>query len=163
MRPASHEAIKRLGKNRKRKITSKFPTCPYSHTASWKQRKTFIENVLSQNKDAVMADVCDHTGYKQYVIRCKACKQRQGTVWARDRGLKDWCSFRYEQILTKKGWTGCFGHNISPVTGKLTLECCCGADTREFILSRSHKNKEAENKVGRDYGKKDSKFIVEEV
>lgn len=164
----SREAIKLLGKKKKFEIVGKFPICPHGHP-SWEARKEVIEHIAKLKRkgriEYYMEDVCDKTGKKKFSISCAVCGQKQGTIWAKDKTLKDWCSFRYEQWYDKEGWRGCLTPNISPVTGVLTLECCCGNDTREFLISNHPRAAEIEieNRKGREYGKEDSKFLVKEV
>ena len=65
-------------------------------------------------------------------------------------------------------WHGCLGLQISAKDGKLGLECACGQDTRDFRVSSNLtgvqlKAKLKENMIGRNFGEKNSKFIVREI
>lgn len=163
LKPSS-EAVEVMGRKRKREFVGKVPICPFGHP-SWAARKDFIEKTLARipqgmRDGAVMPDVCDKAGLKKFEIYCNKCGDKLGTVWARNKTLRKWCSFRYECWHDKKGWHGCLTPNVSPYTGMLRLECCCGNDNREFVGKPA---KEKENRVGRAYDRRDSKFKVKGV
>jgi hypothetical protein len=107
----------------------------------------------------------DHKGMKRYKIICNDCGEIVGYLWATSYKLEDWCDFHYYQYLDKRGWHGCKTPNVSPVDGKLTIECCCGQDTRDFRLNKHLPANIAEgiedtNKIGRDFGSSNSRFFV---
>ena len=133
-----------------------FPICPWGHK-SWGLRSKHVQEQMAKYNDRKIHDrmenVCDLTGKKKYKITCKKCKRVMGSVWAGNKSLKDWCSFRYSEE--------CLTPNISPITGFLGFECKCGIDTRCFKLTNPEKEKEAQK--GREYGKKNSSFLVKEV
>ncbi len=108
------------------------------------------------------------TNMQRYEIRCVRCKEVQGYCYATDATLKDWCDFHYVQWTDGEYWRGCFTPNISPITEELTIECCCGQDTRDFranmtMNTRIAERKETQNAKGRQYNQYDSKFAVNKV
>lgn len=110
----------------------------------------------------------DKTGMHQYKLSCNKCNAVVGYVWARDEKLNDWCDFHYYNYHDRKEWIGAFGPHISPIDGKLCIECTCGNDTRDFRLNQSMPESRAvkiekENSKGRDWGNADSKFKAEEI
>jgi len=65
-------------------------------------------------------------------------------------------------------WHGCYGSHISPVTEQLCFECTCGQDTRDFRANMTLPALKAfeieeKNKVGREFGKSNSKFKASKV
>ncbi len=120
----------------------------------------------------------DKTGMRKRIITCKNCKDIQGYVWSTDNTLEDWCDFHYVQWTqthrvkskSKKPvyetlWHGCLTPNVSPITEQFTLECCCGQDTRDFRANMTMNAKSAykieeKNKIGREFGKPNSKFTT---
>lgn len=107
-------------------------------------------------------------GLKRYEISCSVCGQVQGYCWATSPDLHDWCDFHYTQWTDGKQWFGCLTPNVSPITGQLGLECCCGNDTRDFRANvalpiREAVKKEDSNKEGREFNTKASKFTVRRV
>jgi len=161
----SPEQIKLLGKKKSLEFWGWFPLCPWRHP-SWGERVKHVNEQYAKYKGEqkikdAMPDVCNLKGKKQYEIYCNECGELMGTVWATDKTLTDWCSFRYRLKLTKDEWRGCRTPNVSPLTGKLSMECCCGTDTRDFTLTNSKQEKIT--KIGRDYNKKDSKYKIREV
>lgn len=104
-------------------------------------------------------------GMRRYEVTCKACGEVMGYCWATDNTLGDWCEFHFTQWKDGKRWHGCMTPHISPVTEQLCLECCCGQDTRDFranttLSARVASRIEERNRVGREFGKPDSKFLV---
>lgn len=60
-------------------------------------------------------------------------------------------------------WEGALAINISPIDGKLGIECACGQDTRDFRANATLPDEERAKLVkrsmqGRELGKQDSKF-----
>ena len=93
-------------------------------------------------------------------------------------------TFKFEELPVKIGrklkvkrvkvyktvgrWHGCLGVQVSVKDGKLGIECACGQDTRDFRIKNKLTGKELkaklkENMIGRDFGEKNSKFVVKEV
>ena len=110
----------------------------------------------------------DKTGMHRYVISCRNCKEVLGYCWATDPTLKDWCDFHYMQWSDGQEWYGCLTPHISPITEELCLECCCGQDTRDFranmtLSAETAMEIENRNKIGREFGYANSKFLVRKV
>lgn len=107
----------------------------------------------------------DKTLLNRYEISCKNCGEIQGYCYASDSSLSDFCDFHYTNWTDGELWYGCLTPNISPVDQKLTLECTCGQDTRDFRANMTLSAKKAieierQNKIGRDYDDPKSKFKV---
>lgn len=107
----------------------------------------------------------DKAGMNRYKITCKNCKETLGYCWATDSTLKDFCDFHYVSWTDGQEWHGCLTPHISPITEQLCFECCCGEDTRDFRANMTLSGKVAYQKeelckVGRDFGKANSKFSV---
>lgn len=158
-------------KNKKVEVYSFFPNdkadCECQKMVlEWKQKLAG----LPQNKRETLIQetkflVCprDKTGLKRYKIICKNCNEILGFCWASDSSLKDFCDFHYVCWSNGLVWHGCFTPHISPITEQLCLECCCGQDTRDFranmtLPGKIAYQKEEVNKIGRDFGKINSKF-----
>lgn len=104
-------------------------------------------------------------GMSKCEIYCNNCGELQGTLWAIDDSLENWCDFHYVQWNDGEKWYGCLTPNVSPISGQLTLMCCCGNDTRDFRANNTLPIKniaeiEEINSLGREYGQADSKFVV---
>ncbi len=100
----------------------------------------------------------DKLGFKKFKVICNNCKALIANVRASDKTLKDFCDLHYVCQHDGHYWKGCMTVNISPYTGQLGFECTCGQDTRDF--SEKDPVKEQENKKGRLFNQKDSKFKV---
>lgn len=159
----SNDAIKELGKEKKREFFGKVSICPPEHvTKDWyTKRREFIEVTLRNDRTSVLEPICDISKLSKYEVVCQNCKEVMGTVYASDKKLTEWCSFRYKCWHDKKSWHGCRTPNVSPMTGRLRVECCCGQDTREFFGKETEL--EVRNAIGRSWGKRNSKFKLEEV
>ena len=104
-------------------------------------------------------------GMRPYEVSCGKCKATVAYCYATDPSLSDWCDLHYVCEHDGKRWYGARTVNISPVDGKLSFECCCGNDTRDFRANRQLPEKitrriEEKNRVGRELGKHNSRFIV---
>jgi len=102
-------------------------------------------------------------GTNRYKITCSNCKQIVGYCRASDDTLKDWFDFHYVSWTNGEQWYGCFTPHVSPIDERLCIECTCGADTRDFRPNMTLPGKvayemEERNKIGRDFGRTDSKF-----
>jgi len=107
-------------------------------------------------------------GMKKYLITCGECGSKIAYVHAKDRKLSDWCNLHYITENTGSEWKGCMAVNISPIDEKLGFECTCGQDTRDFRANTTLPSKMAmsiaeENLIGKEFGKRNSKFKVKEV
>lgn len=137
----------------------------------WKKKlATMPEGKREEEVKRLGSLVCprDKTFMKRYEVYCGNCGAIQGYCWATDATLKDWCDFHYAQWTDGSQWYGCFTPNVSPITEQLTLECTCGQDTRDFRANMTlpgamAQRLEDSNKIGRDFGYKNSKFKIREV
>lgn len=172
---ASKEALEKLKRSKagKLEIYSFFPCdkpdCECLDLVIEEKKK--MESMSTSEKDKYMETVgyikCprNHKGMRKYKIICNTCGEVMGYLWATSYKLEDWCDFHYYQYLDKNGWHGCKTPNVSPIDGKLTIECCCGEDTRDFRLNKKLPSSIAEemeelNGTGREFGKENSKFFV---
>lgn len=118
--------------------------------------------------------------YTFYGVFCSNCKDVVATLYAKHKEIgTDWLDLHHHsralkktykatrpKTVVKKGelvfvketfqdekyfWSGCAIVNVNPDTKELSFECHCGTDTRNPASK------------GRQFGKKDSKFIVKEV
>lgn len=104
----------------------------------------------------------------KYKIMCTNCKEHVADVAADNSNLDNWCDLHYisTSYIDKNGaghWKGALSINISPIDGKIGIECCCGADTRDFRANSTLPGKVVKRKIeecskGREFGNKDSKF-----
>lgn len=175
---ASGEMIElaKKAKNKKVQVYSFFPVDP-SFCECQKEiikLKKKLAEMPPKKREAYMREIKHFTcprskiGLNRYRIVCKACGKVQGYCWASDASLKDWCDFHYVSWTDGKEWYGCLTPHVSPITQQLCLECTCGQDTRDFRANMTLNPKvafdiEQKNKVGREYGKSNSKFSVRKV
>ena len=106
--------------------------------------------------------------YKEYYIQCQNCLNTVAVVYATDEKLIDYVDLHYVSETDGIYWYGCFSLNISPIDGKIGIECSCGQDTRDFRANNTlpyseMSGKLVENLKGRDFGLSDSKFKAIEV
>jgi len=138
----------------------------------WNQKlgqatKEVREALLAQTP-VLECPAVDKRRMNKYQIICKNCGETQGFCWASNETLRDWVDFHYTQWSKGDFWRGCFTPHISPISQQLCFECCCGQDTRDFranmtMSQKSAESKEAENAIGREFGRSDSKFLVKRV
>lgn len=100
--------------------------------------------------------------YKKYKIECQNCKNIVAEIFATDDTLTDFCDFHYITETDGDHWFGAFTVQLSPIDGKIGIECSCGQDTRDFrannTLPKKLSYKLTENLKGKEFGKADSKF-----
>lgn len=113
---------------------------------------------------------CDRKkiGMSKYNIVCSNCANVVAEVYATDLTLKDYCDLHYICQTDGKNWYGALALNLSPIDGKIGIECACGQDTRDFRANNTLpydklSKKIVENLKGRDFGLKDSKFKLMKV
>lgn len=158
------------------RIIGFFPMDPANDTTArllkeWKDKfVTMSEKSRNTIKDQLgwIESPLDKEGLKRYEIFCDKCGERQGFLFAKTDNLKDWCDFHYTQWSDGEQWYGCLTPSVSPIDGRITFECACGNDTRDFRANMTMDSVKADqlehrNKVGRDFGKKDSKFKAKQV
>lgn len=176
---ASRETEERvkLSKNKRLDMYSFYPVdkgnciCQ-SLISEWKEKMSGMHPKYREDEMVKMnhALVCprDKSQMTRYMLVCNKCSQVQGYCWATDNTLVDWCDFHYVNWTDGTRWYGCLTPNVSPIDQSLTIECTCGQDTRDFranmtLPSIIAETMEKENKVGRHFGKTNSKFNVLEV
>lgn len=163
----------RLLKKKKFKVYSFYPvdraSCECQKMIQEWRDKLRLMNDRDKTKEIAKTEfiTCPKSkiGYKRYKIYCSKCKELQGYVYAKDKTLTDFFDFHYFQWSDGERWYGCLTPNISPIDEKLTLECCCGQDNRDFRGNNTLPLKTAikiedQNKIGRNYGVRNSKFLV---
>lgn len=107
----------------------------------------------------------------RYEIKCNSCKSIVAECAADNDKLENWCDLHYiatSYIEKGKGevrskWKGALAVNVSPIDGKIGIECCCGVDTRDFRANSTLEGKELKRRiedslVGRLFEEEDSKF-----
>lgn len=81
---------------------------------------------------------CSTSGYKQFKLSCKDCREALLLVYAKDKTLKDWRRARYTSWHDSKFWYGLRGMNINPKTNDIMIDCSCAPEVRktvdEFII-----------------------------
>jgi hypothetical protein len=170
---ASKEVIlqMKLSKNRRVEVYSLFPV-DRAGCRCRKMVKDWQRNLARMNEEKRKQAVArkgylecprDKTGMKRYEITCTNCKEVLAYCWATNAYLTDWCDLHYVSWVEDGKWHGCYTVHISPVDEKLCFECTCGQDTRDFRANMTMKAKQAfkieeKNKVGRDFGRSNSKF-----
>ncbi len=80
--------------------------------------------------------VKDKENKKKYWLICTRCEERVAYVWANNEKLDGWCDLHYVCWYDKTSWRGTMAINVSPIDGKLGVECACGEDTRDFRAAR---------------------------
>jgi len=162
----SNEARLKLQQKKKdrRTVVSRYPIdrhdckCQYMISRIKKGRK----------KDYYQCPRSEEQGMKKYAVICKDCKSTLAFLYATDKSLEDWCDLHYVCEHDNLKWSGCMAVNISPVDGYLGFECTCGNDTRDFRANTTLPPQQAfevaeSNLKGREFNKRDSKFLVKEV
>ena len=102
---------------------------------------------------------------KRYDITCTRCGENVAYVWAIDDQLNEWCDLHYICGYNKDSWFGAMAINVSPIDGKLGIECACGEDTRDFRTNRTMPPIQKKLMIDyvlkhRDFATPDSKFIA---
>jgi hypothetical protein len=136
-----------------------------------------------QSKGSINCPRAQEKEYKNYEIICGNCGDLIATISLKDEDIDNWCNLHYiseakiriEKIKEGKKitkiehgeWHGCMAVNVSPTDGKLGFECACGNDTRDFRMAQLTNPiaiaKLRENMKGREFNKKDSKYILKEI
>lgn len=99
----------------------------------------------------------------KYKIVCSNCGDTVAFIHATDSKLTDWCNLHYTCESDGVNWHGALAVNLSPIDSCLGFECACGQDTRDFRANNTlppHvvRDINTRNLIGREFGKKDSKF-----
>lgn len=82
-------------------------------------------------------DFCDHANKKKYYIICRRCNEKTAYVWADNETLENWCDLHYLCSYDRITWYGAMAINVSPIDGKIGIECTCGEDTRDFRVNKT--------------------------
>lgn len=170
--PESKKLLKDTGQKVK-EIVSFFPQDPHAcdcfdMVQSWREKLGSMHPIKAEAEmrkyKMLTCPKSKEKGMRAFEIVCNKCKDIVAIVHAKDKTLKEWCNLHYISWHNTMKWRGCFGLNISPIDGKVGLECCCGNDTRDFrttmVKTKLYQKKKVENMLGRNFGKKGSKFRV---
>lgn len=169
----SAEAIRGLGLRKKRTIIGHLAINPPEIEQRIRLMKANIlrEMALMTPSDrALYTDtpidfVPDKENRKKYWITCGRCGDNVAYVWADNEKLDNWCDLHYVCWYDKKSWRGAMAINVSPVDGKLGIECACGEDTRDFRAARHIPPIQKQLLMDytlkhRDFGGPDSTFVA---
>lgn len=109
--------------------------------------------------------VADKENRKKYDIICTRCGEKVAYVWADNDKLENWCDLHYLCWYDKTTWYGARAINVSPIDGRLGIECSCGEDTRDFRAARGIPPVQRELLVNyilkhRDFGVPTSKYVA---
>lgn len=131
--------------------------------------KPLVENYFKQVANGQKPDYVEcnhhHEYYNQYEIICNNCNNVVANCWSSDGSLSDYFDLHYVCENNGKNWRGAMSLNISPIDGKLGIECACGQDTRDFRANNTLPLKEKNQRIieglkGREFGKGNSKFLL---
>lgn len=165
----SNEAKENLKKSglKKIEILSQYPVDRHDCEC----QKIINDFKVLQGKGTGVPDIihCPHgkSGYKEYAIFCAKCKSKVGEVWATSLMMEDWFDLHYYSWHDNKLWHGAVGLNLSPIDQNVGFECACGNDSRDFRANQTLKGESLVKKItetsqGREWGRKNSKFILKE-
>ncbi len=143
--PPSKEALKGLGMRSQRSIIAHIAINPPEIA-----RKIAVQKAEILREMALMSHVererfidkgpidfvPDKGDRVKYDVFCSGCGEKVAYVWARNEKLDDWCDLHYICSYDKESWRGAMAINVSPIDGKIGIECACGEDTRDFRTSK---------------------------
>lgn len=171
----SKEAIKSLGEYRKqRTIIGHMAINRPEVEKPFRKLKADILREMALMHPAVRNDfiakgvidfVKDKGDRKRYDIFCSRCGEKVAYCWAADEKLHEWVDLHYITSFDRESWKGAMAINVSPIDGKLGIECACGEDTRDFRAARSmppiQKQLMTEYSMKhRDFGVPSSRFLA---
>lgn len=142
----SEEAIKGLGEYQTRNdIIGHIAINPPEIENKIRMQKTSILREMammgaSQRREFIdkgPIDFWDHANKKKYYIICRRCSEKTAYVWADNEALEGWCDLHYLCSYDKVAWYGAMAINVSPIDGKIGIECTCGEDTRDFRVNKT--------------------------
>jgi len=144
-RPPSQEALNGLGLRTKREIIGHLAINPPEIESQIRMLKSSIlrEMAMMSPRDRMLFAevpidfVNDKENRKKYWITCGRCGDHVAYVWANNEKLENWCDLHYVCWYSKTTWRGARAVNISPVDGKLGIECSCGEDTRDWRCAKN--------------------------
>lgn len=172
--PPSKEAINSLGPRTKREVTGHMAINPPEIEKQIRMQKATILREMAMmsaiEREEFIAKgpidfVKDKGNRKRYDITCTNCQDQVAYVWADNEQLDNWCDLHYLCWYNKTSWRGAMAINVSPIDGKIGIECACGEDTRDFRTNRNmppiQKKLMIEySQKHRDFATKDSRFIA---
>jgi len=141
----SSAAIKGLGARTKRVIVSHMPIEPRDLQKKFAMKRADIlrEMALMSAADremfidkGVIDFVTDKGDRKKYDIFCSRCSEKVAYVWAANDKLDEWVDLHYICWYNKESWRGALSINVSPIDGRIGIECACGEDTRDFRTAK---------------------------
>lgn len=169
----SGEALKGLGLRTKREIVGHLAINPPEIERGIKLLKAKILREMAgmsaqeryEFAETPIDFVKDKGNRTKYWILCARCNDKVAYVWADNEKLDNWCDLHYLCWYNKTSWRGAMAINVSPVDGKLGIECACGEDTRDFRTSRTMAPIQKSLMIDytmkhRDFGVPTSKFIA---
>lgn len=144
--PPSKFALKGLGMRTQREIVGHMPVEPLELQKKFALQRaeilremalmTAIDRERFINKGPIDF-VTDKGDRQKYNIFCGNCGEKVAYVWAENDKLDNWVDLHYICRYDKSSWYGARAINVSPIDGKLGIECCCGEDTRDFRTNRT--------------------------
>jgi hypothetical protein len=144
--PPSKEALKGLGLRTHRDIVGHMAINPPDIARKFAMQKAEImrEMTLMSAVDrerfidkGPIDFVVDKDGRQKYELYCSGCGEKVAYVWARNEKLDDWCDLHYLCSYNKESWKGALAINVSPIDGKIGIECACGEDTRDHRANKT--------------------------
>ena len=119
--------------------------------------KTRLSTLLPKDQETLKKNLgiirCPRAANKnKYNIYCNKCNEHVADVAADNEHLDDWCDLHYISTSYIDGdgsskWKGALAINISPIDGKIGIECCCGNDTRDFRANSTLPGKVVKRKM----------------
>lgn len=139
--PPSESALKGLGMRTKREIIGHIAINRPEVEKDFRLEKATILREMALMKPAdklrfieqgPIDFISDKGNRKKYEILCSNCGDKVAYCWASDDSLSDWVDLHYLTWYNAESWRGALAINVSPIDGKLGIECACGEDTRDF-------------------------------
>lgn len=172
--PPSKEALKGLGMRTHREIVGHIAINPPDIAKKYAFQKAEILREMSLMtavdrerfiEKGPIDFVVDKDGRQKYELLCSRCGEKVAYLWARNEQLEDWCDLHYLCSYDKDSWKGALAINVSPIDGKLGVECACGEDTRDHRANRTlppiAKRLMIEYSIKhRDFGNSNSRFAA---
>jgi len=128
----SSAAIKGLGARTKRVIVSHMPIEPRDL-----QKKFAMKRADILREMALMSAADREMFIDKGVIDFVTDKgEKVAYVWAANDKLDEWVDLHYICWYNKESWRGALSINVSPIDGRIGIECACGEDTRDFRTAK---------------------------
>lgn len=144
--PPSKEALRALGRKKRIDIIGHIAINPPEIEKEIRMQKATILREMAmmnqaERKDFINKGPIDFAGdkrrKKRYYIYCTRCQEKIAYVWAKNEKLEEWCDLHYLCSHDRETWYGALAINVSPIDGKIGIECACGEDTRDYRANRS--------------------------